>query len=637
MFRSWLGGCAAVLASAGIITACSDGRRGITEPTAPPPSASIVPTGCPTVTQTAQMIVSLYPKGPDRITAAAAYAVILLYINTRHTADAQTLMFRLLDFTVQRFNAGKLLGGFSANTRQQLLAFETGMYCTVGLPTTGLVLPGDPSDPGTVNMVVFPSTTTQNVVTPNGNAGVQLPPNSFSGPAVVVTISALTGAPLNTTLDQYGPFSDVKVTPETALLSNVNVGICPSAATVPATVFLAHNVTQLVNNVPTPGIEVLPPGNSIPGLCGVTTGSLSPRTMIDLASNGDVRGATKMLGSALADLVTPSNADATGGGITGTTKKFSPFGGVDVKVYMTANSPTSQTGASGAPVQSPPSALLKTQLGALVAKVNVQFSVTLGGGTVAGGSSSTVATDATGVATVSNWVINPGSNTVQAVGTYADPTVTFAVAPPNSSFPQAVAVDPAAGITYSATGGDIVPYGASYSFLDGPQGHDVGFELPTFTPTGWSTGSGPFGTGDLGGTVCAINSDPAFTPNKAWVLGTDMLLLKSFPLPAGWTAPLNVEAAIDNDIQVFVNGHPLTNDALGSPLYFFTGNDASNYSFDAPSGFVKHENCATKGSLFFTIPASYLNIGGANVLAVRARDRGTVNYVDVRVGVAAAR
>ncbi len=227
MVRSWFRGCAAVLASAVLITACSDGSRGITEPEVPPPSASIVPTGCPTVTQTAQMIVGLYPQGPDRITAAAAYAVILLYINTRHPADAQTLMFRLLDFTLQRFNAGKLIGGFSPNTRTQLLAFENGMYCTVGLTTTGLVLPGDPSNPGTVNKVVFPSTTTQNVVTQDGNAGVQLPPNSFSGPAVVVTISPLTGTPLNTTLDQYGPFSDVKVTPETALLSNVNVGNLP--------------------------------------------------------------------------------------------------------------------------------------------------------------------------------------------------------------------------------------------------------------------------------------------------------------------------------------------------------------------------------------------------------------------------
>ena len=175
------------------------------------------------------MITGLYPaKSASLLVAAASYATILVYINTNHVADARTLMFRLLDYTFTQFNAGKLTGGFSLTTRQNLLAFETGLYCTVGLPTTGLTLPGSPSDPGTVNKVVFPSTITQNVLTTDGNSGVQLPPNSFNTSAVVVTISVITGNthPLNTTLDQYGPFYDVKVTPETGIISNLTVGLC---------------------------------------------------------------------------------------------------------------------------------------------------------------------------------------------------------------------------------------------------------------------------------------------------------------------------------------------------------------------------------------------------------------------------
>ena len=629
MWRSLLGSCAAVLASAVLITACSNDSPNATEPSSPPSAASIVPAGCPTVTQTAEMRVALFPRGPDRVYAAGSYAAIVLFINTGRLADARTLVFRLLDFTLQRFNAGKLLGGFSLTTRQQLLAFENGLYCTVSLPSTGLVLPGDPSDPGTVNKIVFPSTSTQNIVTPNGNAGVQIPPNSFTGAAILVTISPLSGAPLNTKLDQYGPFSDVKVTPETALIANVSVGICPSAAIVPATVFLAHNVTQQVNTVATPGIEVLLPGATISGLCGTQTGSISGRRVFDLAANGDVRSATKLLGSALAKLILPTDANATGGGITGTTKAFSPFGGVDTKVYMTANSPTSQTAPAGSAVLSPPSTLVKTQLGGFVPKVNVLFSVTNGGGTVAGGSSSTVATNATGVATVSDWVINAGSNTVQAVGTYADPTVTFAAAPAGSTFPQVVAVNPSAGITFTATGGDLVPYGSSYLYMNGTQGFDPNFGTTDFTTTGWLTGNGPFGTGDLGGTVCPINSDANFPPNKQWQLNQDLLLLKSFPLPTWWTAPLTVDVAIDNDVAVYVNGHPLTI-YQDKPLYAFTGSDAGNYAFDSETGFVTHENCANKGSLTFTIPAAFLN-GGQNTLAIRARDRGTVNYVDAKV------
>jgi hypothetical protein len=506
------------------------------------------------------------------------------------------------------------------------------------LPTTGLTLPGDPGNGGTVNKVIFPSGNTQSVVTPDGNSGVQLPPNSFNTPAVVVTISVIPGAthPLNTTLDQYGPFYDVKVTPESAITANLNVGICLADGAEIPTVFLAHNVTQTVSGVPTPGIEVLPPGPSISGLCTTQTASMSTRDMMHLAMRGEFGRAGSELGSAIASALLPENAYAGSGGKTGTTKAFSPFGGVDTKVFMTTNpSPfPAQTAPAGSAVANPPSALVSTKLGAVVPKTNVLFSVTSGGGTVGGASTSTVTTNATGVATVSSWVVNTGANTVQAVGTYANPTVTFALAPVGSGFPQAVAVDPANGVSFAATGGDVVPYGSSYLFLDGQQGHDAGFQTPGFPTAGWSTGSGPFGSGDVGGTVCAINSEPGFTLNASWVVGTDMLLRKSFALPTWWTAPLTVTAAIDNDIAVYVNGNPLTT-LNGTPLYSFSGADASNYSFNPTSGFVSHENCATKGSLTFSIPASFLNLGGQNTLAIRARDRGSVNYVDAKISAGA--
>jgi len=634
MWRSTIAGSLALIAGLLFISACSDGN-GPTEPVAPPVEASIVPSGCPTVGQTAKMIVSLYPaRSGERLVAAATYAAVLLYVNTRHQADARTLVFRLLDYTFTQFNAGRLVGGGSLSTRQQLLAFEMGLYCTVGLPTTGLTLPGDPGSDGTVNKVVFPSPTTQNVVTGDGNSGVQIPPNSFNTPAVVVTISVIPGAthPLNTTLDQYGPFYDVKVTPETAITADLNVGVCLADGAEIPTVFLAHNVTQMVNDVPTPGIEVLPPGPSIPGLCTTQTASMSAREMVHLAMRGELRRAGSELGSAIASALLPENAYAGSGGKTGTTKAFSPFGGVDTKVFMTTHpSPFPvQTAPAGSAVASPPSVQVSTKLGAAVAKTNVLFSVTSGGGTVGGASSSTVATDATGVATSGDWVVNSGANSVQAVGTYADPTVTFRAAPVGSGFPQAVSVDPAEGVGFTATGGDVVPYGSSYLFLDGPQGHDAGFQAPGFPTAGWSAGSGPFGSGDVGGTVCAINSEPGFTLNPSWVVGTDLLLRKSFALPSWWTAPLTVTAAIDNDIAVYVNGNPLTT-LNETPLYTFSGADAGNYSFNPTSGFVTHENCATKGSLTFSVPASFLNIGGENTLAIRARDRGSVNYVDAKV------
>jgi hypothetical protein len=501
MWRSSLGECVAVLASAVLISSCSSDSRNSTEPVTPPASASIVPATCPTVGQTAQMILALYPKGADRDYASTTYATVVLYINKGRQADAQTLVLRLLDFTVQRFNAGKLLGGYSLTTRQQLLAFEIGLYCTVGLPTTGLVLPGSPLDPGTVNQVVFPSTSPQYIVTQNGNAGVKIPENSLSS-AVLVTISPidpLLTNPLNTTLPQYGPFSDVKVSPESALKNPVSVGICPSAEVVPSTVVLAHNNTATT-------IEVLPPGEFISGLCGITVAPTGLGKVLDLGKNGDFASIAKVIGSSITNMLVPADANATGGGITGTTKKFSPFGGVD-------------------------------------------------------------------------------------------------------------------------TGAELVPYGSSYLYQVGAYNVAPGFQAPSYVPTtGWSTASGAFGS--VGSTECPIFSDTQFPLRTNWPINMDLVLRKTFTLPSGWTTPLTVSAAIDNDVIVYVNGNPLTVDGSGNPLYSFPANGF--YSFDASSGFVTHENCATRGELTFTVPASYL-VAGQNVLAIRARDRGSVDYLDVEV------
>ena len=85
------------------------------------------------------------------------------------------------------------------------------------------------------------------------------------------------------------------------------------------------------------------------------------------------------------------------------------------------------------------------------------------------------------------------------------------------------------------------------------------------------------------------------------------------------------------DIAVFVNGNALTVLPTGQPLYNFVGPDAGNYSYNPQTSLITHENCATKGSLIFNVPLSYLNVGGSNVVAIRARDRGSVNYVDVKV------
>ena len=73
--------------------------------------------------------------------------------------------------------------------------------------------------------------------------------------------------------------------------------------------------------------------------------------------------------------------------------------------------------------------------------------------------------------------------------------------------------------------------------------------------------------------------------------------------------------AVDNDVEVFVNGTAVTPTSNGTPV------------------FVVHEGCAQQDApgLVFDVPLSVLKVGGQNLLAIRARDRGGESYIDARL------
>ena len=103
-----------------------------------------------------------------------------------------------------------------------------------------------------------------------------------------------------------------------------------------------------------------------------------------------------------------------------------------VATTMIATTSTSLTGAAGSAVSPLPSVLVKDQNAAPMAGVTVNFVVTSGGGSVTGGS---VATDASGIATVGSWSLGPGAgpNTLTASAGSLTPvifTATGTVAPP---------------------------------------------------------------------------------------------------------------------------------------------------------------------------------------------------------------
>lgn len=161
------------------------------------------------------------------------------------------------------------------------------------------------------------------------------------------------------------------------------------------------------------------------------------------------------------------------------------------------------------------------------------------------------------------------------------------------------------------TDSEFVPYQEQgYRYLQLGAGDTVptGFALPSFNPSGWSTGTGAFG-----GSVSGSCPDLASSVHTAWPAASggavQILLRKRF---SGSAQNVQVHVRIDNDVQVFVNGNNIT---------------ATGGTVDA-DGFVEHEGCATP--IDFTVNNSILLETG-NLVVVRARDRGVASYVDVQV------
>jgi hypothetical protein len=128
-------------------------------------------------------------------------------------------------------------------------------------------------------------------------------------------------------------------------------------------------------------------------------------------------------------------------------------------------------------------------------------------------------------------------------------------------FLLALSVASAFAATTGYTSTTVIPYGGGgYKYQVVAQSTGTGFEAPAFNDAAFSAGTAPFGT--AGG--CTLPA-PIVT---AWAPGTDILVRQSFTLPMG-AKNLTVGIAIDNDVQVFLNGT------------------------DISGGLQTHENCAT--------------------------------------------
>jgi hypothetical protein len=590
-------------------------------------SATVGSLTCQPITQ--QQITALFTPG-SRGAATSTFYRVQNDVRKGNITDAVFGMFQLWDYTLRTYYAGQLTGGMSAATQTATLAFGRSLYCLVGLDGSAFVSGANLLDLDNVLQVVFPSASDQTVVTGSKHAGVLIPGGTLQQP-VTISISLITSeftfpaGPLNTKLDQYGPFFEFKVVPQQTFNTPVVAAACIQTASgdaPPSSVDIAHNVGH--------GIEILPTAPVAFLACGAE--GLAPRaSAFELFRNGDYARAAKRLGSAALSLFAPTSAYATASGIGGKTKSFSPFGGVDtaIVVRLPRNFPSQpQKAAAGSDVASPPSVLVQTANGHTpLGGASVTFTVVDGGGSVGPASNTsavtsvTVMTDnATGLAGVLNWTLGVGpSNLLTANASFSLPGSISGFPTSGATTASTVAVS-GNPVRLTATSTDVIPYQASnYMYLSGAAGVAPGFQRPNFQATaqnGWQAGTAAFGSSNLGASCPALTSTVATTwPNNPSA-PTDMLLRKTFTLPAWWTAGLTLGIAIDNDFQAFVDGVNVT--PAGGPGY------------DPATGFVSHDGCATRDS--FTIPLSVH--GGQHLLAIRARDRGTAAYVDTRIHVA---
>jgi hypothetical protein len=145
-----------------------------------------------------------------------------------------------------------------------------------------------------------------------------------------------------------------------------------------------------------------------------------------------------------------------------------------------------------------------------------------------------------------------------------------------------------------------VTFGDTWKTQAVSTGTGAGFEASAFDDSSWATNTAPFGQ-QIG---CFV--PPAPTGTAGWTVGNDLLLRKTFNVPAG-TGSGSVTVLVDNDVTVYLNGTQIGN--------------------------ASHENCANNSPPGpFTFSASALHAGD-NVIAIRAVDRGGERYIDAKLDV----
>lgn len=446
---------------------------------------------------------------------------------------------------------------------------------------------------------------------PAGNTigAVQIPAQGPAAPTVTVSIAPCTDpAGLPVDLPKFGSCVSITTDPVVSLINPASVFVCDlgndldlsSLTTAQKARVTLHRQSGLV-------LQALP---HVSG-CSSTSASFnqSLRGLVRALVQRDWKRAS---GRAF-DLVAPKPLYALDVGAGGLTFDFSNFQ-FALPAKMEIVSGDGQVAPPGTQLPANPTVIVTDLMGDPVNGATVHFSASAGG--TAGAASFLTGPDGLASAT---WTLSatPGANSFVASGRgIADPvnngprstfdpfmSIQGAFNPSAETIPNPLQpVNLLTGmLTFSATGvtGDPLPinYGsAGWSYqIDGTV--PATWLSSLVSPFG-STGAAGFGENHNACTLIASST------STSWPAGnTTLYVRKNFLLTAA--ATVRIAVAIDNDVQIFVDG------------------------VDVGPGLLIHDGCPTQGSIFRDVALS----AGTHVLAFRAVDRGGSSYFDAAVTV----
>lgn len=518
-------------------------------------------------------------------------------------ADVQcvTSILELLKVDYKKFGAV-----FRGTTLQIPFRIEKFALCPVpgvGPCTTATV---DLAAGGTVNLVAG----TQTV------GGVAIPPQGGSPEPTTITVKPCTISSLPIDIPQYGTcltiLSDPLVEGENALTLPASVYDCTVSAdpTLPGQPQLELVTLHRFRN----GIvQALPhSGDNCTVSVGAASGSFSG--LLAALTRGDWKG----VGNQLFGLIAPKplyarRLDVGAGGMSA---EFSDFRfALPCKAVIVQGN--NQIAAPGTLLPFAPTVKCTDLFGAPVAGATVKFQ---GDGVPA---ISLLTPSGAGQVSVPWMIPNAGANTLTASGrgiggsdfngprgggtgtANVDPFQPFPyLGPPTpeSGTPSGPVELKTGSVVFTATGaaGDLLPI----NYGSGGWSYQIGGEPPA---TWFSSLVSPFsvlGTAGFGFFLasdnCSLIQSGVVT---AWAPNTTLYIRRNIAL--GAPATIRISVAIDNDVEIFVDG------------------------VSVGPGLLTHEGCPSQGSFLRTVSLS----AGTHVVAFRAVDRGSSSYFDASVTV----